>query len=346
MPSLSTPAPPDITTLDRSPENAIAALYSAAIEPVNTGYYVPVFARFEADGHTGTSWNWAASLSTLSWMIFRQLWAGAVLYLAAMLGLLLIVFGLGRLLFSGSQASELAWLVACGGLSFLLPGLFGNAVFHARSRQKMAAALSASLTLADVCQRLSQQASTRQRFLWLLSVNLALASLAALAYIAWPVVTVRPLSPGTRPVAGHLAPPVPMGDRPSAGGQPIEASAPASVAAALLASSASDAGPADSKLIVTPLAKTARPADRITLPNASSSPAAGQRFLINVGLFANEVNARNAYTKLHAAGLPVFAQTLKGRTRVRTGPFASQPEAQAAVAKIRALQLDAVMFQP
>ena len=320
MPSSTAPAAPDITTLDRSPDNATAALYRAAIGPINTDYYLPVFARFEAAARAGPSWNWAASLYTLNWMIFRHLWSAAVLYLAAMLGLLLLVFGVGRVLFQWSAAAQVACLALYGGLSFVLPGVFGNAVFHASSRQLMAAALSTTPTLADACQRLSQQASSRQRFLWLVSVNLALASLAAVAYVAWPVATLRPVGPVAKAVTGRLAPPVPMGASSTAKGWPAEApgpvSGPARVVAAVLASSAPVAAPA------------------------------GPRYLINVGLFANEANARAAYAKLHAAGLAAFTQTLNGRTRVRVGPFASQSEAQAAAEQIHALQLHAVVFQP
>ncbi|MBA3059725.1 MAG: SPOR domain-containing protein [Gammaproteobacteria bacterium] len=350
MPSPATPAPPDTTTLDRSSESATDALYRAAIGPINAVYYVPIFARFEAAGRGGPSWNWAASLYTLNWMIFRRLWVAAVLYLGAVLGLLLMVFGLGRVLFQWSGAAELAWLAVCGGLGSVLPGVFGNAIFHARSRQKMAAALSASPTLKDACQRLSQQASTRQRFLRLVAINLVLAGAAALTYAAWPDATPRPVNPVTKAASGQLAPPLPRGTSPSADGLPFEAPVqslgPAPVVAPTHASSASVSAPAGAKLIDPPTARMAAPAASVTPANSSASSVAGQRYLINVGLFAIEANARAAYAKLQAAGLPASRQTLKGRTRVRVGPFASEHEAQAVAEKIRALQLDAVVFQP
>ena len=72
---------------------------------------------------------------------------------------------------------------------------------------------------------------------------------------------------------------------------------------------------------------------------------------VNVGLFADPDNARNAYVKLVKAGLPAGREVIwppegssKSKlTRVRAGPFANQAQAQAAVAKIKALQLDAVL---
>jgi cell division septation protein DedD len=70
-------------------------------------------------------------------------------------------------------------------------------------------------------------------------------------------------------------------------------------------------------------------------------------FIINVGLFADENNARNAYVKLSDTGLNVLSNeitTKNGkRTRVRVGPFATQAEAERAAERIRALQLEAVI---
>ena len=72
--------------------------------------------------------------------------------------------------------------------------------------------------------------------------------------------------------------------------------------------------------------------------------------MINVGLFADPNNARNAYTKLKDAGLPATTQELKSangqlRTRVRAGPFESQAEAERAAEAIRALRLDAAVVR-
>ncbi|WPC65959.1 SPOR domain-containing protein [Rhodoferax ferrireducens] len=346
MTSTTTFASPDITVLDRSPENATAALYRAAIGPINSGYYVPVFVRFEAVGRAGPSWNWAASLYTLNWMIFRHLWAAAGVYVTLVLGLFLLVFGMGRLLLHGSEAVDLVLMVVCCGLSYVLPGVFGNAIFHAKSRQKMAAALSATPTLADACKRLNQQASSRQRFLRLASANLALAAIAALAYVAWPTATMRPVSPAAIPVIGNLASPVPA---PVVAVQSINIDAvptamPTPTPAASLVAGEPASVPAGGKLIV-PLAKIVTAAASVTPQNPTTLPVTGQRYFINVGLFAKDRNARNAYAKLRAAGLPAFKQTLKGRTRVRVGPFATQVGADAAAEQIHALQLDAVVFQ-
>lgn len=61
-------------------------------------------------------------------------------------------------------------------------------------------------------------------------------------------------------------------------------------------------------------------------------------------------NAERVQAKLKTAQLAVVATELKGKngplTRVRVGPYSSAAEAQAAAAKIKALQLDAVVVQP
>lgn len=72
-------------------------------------------------------------------------------------------------------------------------------------------------------------------------------------------------------------------------------------------------------------------------------------YYINVGLFADEANARKAQARLLNEGLPAFRQALdnaKGRRiRVRVGPYASRAQADAAAETIRAMALEAVVFK-
>jgi hypothetical protein len=92
-----------------------------------------------------------------------------------------------------------------------------------------------------------------------------------------------------------------------------------------------------------------QPAAALPAPAPAPSTHTDEKFLINVGLFADENNARNAFTKLKDAGLPALSQELKSskgpRTRVRVGPFETQVEADRAAEKIRALQLEAAVFK-
>ena len=85
---------------------ALTALYSAALGPVHLSRYLPIFARFDEAGRTTTSWNWAASLCTLNWMVFRQMWGAALVYVAAAEGVALLVFGVGRPLLEWPEAVE------------------------------------------------------------------------------------------------------------------------------------------------------------------------------------------------------------------------------------------------
>lgn len=72
-------------------------------------------------------------------------------------------------------------------------------------------------------------------------------------------------------------------------------------------------------------------------------------FYINVGLFAEEANARKAQAKLLNAALPAFRQSLNTpagqRIRVRVGPYPNAQQAQQAARSIKAMGLDAVVFQ-
>lgn len=97
----------------------------------------------------------------------------------------------------------------------------------------------------------------------------------------------------------------------------------------------------------TPAASAPRPAAPAAAASAPLGSAPG--YYLNVGLFAEEANARRAQAKLLNANLPAFRQSFSTssgqRTRVRVGPFATAAEAQKAAQQIRRMQLEAVMYQ-
>lgn len=114
----------------------------------------------------------------------------------------------------------------------------------------------------------------------------------------------------------------------------------------------------DSKAVNAPQAPASAPEAPTPQATAASAPATGEPlpqvgsqpgYYINVGLFAEEANARKAQAKLLNAGLPAFRQSLdtpKGqRIRVRVGPYPSAAQAQVAARSIKALHLDAVVFR-
>ena len=92
-------------------------------------------------------------------------------------------------------------------------------------------------------------------------------------------------------------------------------------------------------------------APQASTPASAPFPVVGSTpgYYINVGLFAEEANARKTQARLLNEGLPAFRQlleTAKGpRIRVRVGPYASAKEAGAAATRIRGLQLEAVVFK-
>lgn len=78
---------------------------------------------------------------------------------------------------------------------------------------------------------------------------------------------------------------------------------------------------------------------------AAAADAGGERFIVQVGAFADTAKAREARQKLEHAGLKTYTQVVDTkdgpRTRVRVGPFANKTEADKAAGKIKALDLSA-----
>ena len=57
------------------------ALYKAVLGPKNQAYYLRHFARFDAAGKAGLSWNWAAATFTFIWFLYRRMWPAALAYI-------------------------------------------------------------------------------------------------------------------------------------------------------------------------------------------------------------------------------------------------------------------------
>ncbi len=181
-------------SLDSPSDNAMTALSRLALGPVNTDYYLAVFERFDSTGRTTTTWNWAACLATLNWMVFRQLWSAALVYVAAAEGLALIVFGIGRSFLNWPPGVELGVLGAFAVLAFAVPGLYGNAILYADIRKRIARALAASRTVPEACALLEKQASSRKRLQMVVLANGALGVAALIAYLVWSPSDTKPLA--------------------------------------------------------------------------------------------------------------------------------------------------------
>ncbi|MFO1261880.1 MAG: SPOR domain-containing protein [Rhodoferax sp.] len=174
-------------------EDITSSLYRAAIGPVGADYYVPIFNRFEEANHAGITWNTTAALFTLHWLLFRQLYVYALAYACAVLTVVLLVFGIGRVLFDFPDGLLIALGVGFGSMAFALPGLFGNALLHTECRKRMAAAVAAHQNMGDARAALQAKASTRRRGIVLAAMQAALALLIALAvWFATELTSVQP----------------------------------------------------------------------------------------------------------------------------------------------------------
>jgi len=85
-----------------------------------------------------------------------------------------------------------------------------------------------------------------------------------------------------------------------------------------------------------------------TATKPAPADAAGQRFVVQVGAFADDARAREVRLKVERAGLKTYTQvadTKDGkRIRVRVGPYASRAEAEKAAARIKKLDLPAALL--
>lgn len=376
----------------------MAALYSAALGPVHLSRYLPVFAHFDEAGRTTTHWNWAASLGTLNWMVFRQLWGAALVYVAAAESLALLVFGVGRPLLQWPQAVEWGVVAAFVLLGCAVPGLYGNALLHADIHKKIARALTATHTLNEACALLAKQASSWKRLAWLAAGNLALALAAAGACLAIPSTPAQQSAGPATPAAQVRPTPPALLAQPSTTPALPAASAPAAADSPVaIATAAQPHGSAPEAAAIpppraeperalaqpepaafappsaAPMERASRPAvpakrsppsqAKALAPDATASPpdanasdpdttvpavvgtAAG--YYINVGVFADEANARKAQARLLNEGLPAFRQEIltgkKRRLQVRVGPFSDHADAEAAAVTIRSMALEAVV---
>lgn len=185
MPTTTDPLPPPASPQ----EDVTTTLYRAAIGPVSSAYYLPLFTRFEAADRASITWNTAASLLTLNWLLFRQLWGAALAYAGIVAGVFVFVLGIGRLVLHFSNTLQMALLLGFGFLAFVLPGLFGNVLLHAQCRKRMERALAANAKIADACAELTAQASTHRRAIIQAGINVVLLILAVFLYVQYALFT-------------------------------------------------------------------------------------------------------------------------------------------------------------
>ncbi|TAF85494.1 MAG: DUF2628 domain-containing protein, partial [Curvibacter sp.] len=261
------------TALDNTDEHSTTALYRAAIGDISNNYYLPRFTRYESADRPGLSWNWAAALNTLNWLMFRQLWHAALVYSGSVVALALLLFGIGKLVFQFSEGTQWGLLAAVVGLAFVVPGLGGNALYYLATRQRVQNALAKNQTVPEACAQLSKQASTRKGLIVIAACNVAVAAVAAQSYAMFS--GFEPLPAGT-PVALNAAPEgrnVASGravDATLANNAKAPASAPSQAAPAPASSTASPAAPVSSAAASPAAAKPAQSAASASIPATSA----------------------------------------------------------------------------
>ncbi|HZW76378.1 MAG TPA: SPOR domain-containing protein [Caldimonas sp.] len=176
--------------------------------------------------------------------------------------------------------------------------------------------------------------------------------------------TARPAAPTSEAAAPAAATPAPaVTSRPSASrgneGVITESSADAGREVAPARAAARASAPAEAprraaSVAVATAAPTATPrADdgeraRALLEGKPASAAEEQRFVVQVGAFADAEAARETRKNVEKLGLKTYtqvAQTSAGsRIRVRVGPFTSRGDAEAALAKAKAAGMNAVLL--
>lgn len=243
-----------------APQEVMAALYTAALGPVNLMYYLNLFSRYDSIKQSGLGWNWAAALCTLPWMAFRQLWGPALIYVAAIEGLALLGLGFGRNVLHWSAAIEWVFITALVITSILGPGLYGNAMVHSETRKKIHKALASTRTIPDAYDALLQQASGWKRLTTTVACACAATALAAIALIVWPPSDIGVALGHT--ASGSASAPLVLNATPTAA---EELSAQRALAATNVTASNHDAGTALSNTTTAP-AITSTPDNTVSEP--------------------------------------------------------------------------------
>lgn len=242
MPNTTDSLPPSPAS---SQEDVTTTLYRAAIGPVSNAYYLPLFTRFEAADRASITWNTAASLLTLNWLVFRQLWGAALAYAGIVAGVFVLVLGIGRLVLHFSGTLQMALLLGFGVLAFVLPGLFGNVLLHAQCRKRMEKALAANAKIADACAELTAQASTHRRAMIQAGINGVLLILAVFLYVQYALFTNVAAMPQGALESGQVTQEAPaLGITTSKHPSPVTATATATSAPASVPASAAPPPPA------------------------------------------------------------------------------------------------------
>jgi len=104
-------------------------LLDAAIGPTNKSYYRPKFDRFAA-GQGSVSWNWPAFFVTIFWMLYRRMYAYALLVWFILPVLLIVVAGLVGGISGDAAASISTYYLLHAIIGFIVIPMFANRLYY------------------------------------------------------------------------------------------------------------------------------------------------------------------------------------------------------------------------
>lgn len=342
-----------------------AYLYRATIGPRAQDYYLRHFARFDGEGKAGSSWNWAAYWTTFNWLVYRRMWGWALAYVAALFGTALLIFGVGKLLFSYSDTSALLLFLLLLTVAFVVPGLYANAWFYTHCNEKISTVLRTSPEVRDAATVLSRQAPDNRRLMLLGLGNAVVLALVFAVYngfqgveSALPQLATheeRALASGTSgQVRALAAAPAPAASEPQA---TTTTPPPTTVASAPAAAPTSAPAPAAAVALAAPEApRAAQAASAPTTPSTARSATIGKPpAMVNAADRsvaatparpepAPAATATAAVTVPAAAPRPARAASAPQQRYVwviQVGAYAQETNAQKALAQVQGLGLEA-----
>lgn len=177
-------------------ETAPEAIYAAIIGEHNRDYYLRRFARFDARGRPGPSWNWPAFFFGYWWLLYRNMAAYAAAYLGIVWMLLwlagdptrleLLLFPPGMLLRAVFREDYLlvSDLLYCA-LGYVAFPLWANALYYVHVRRR-AAKLEARHADLSALREESRREPTAFRFV----LNLIGGSIAGLFAMGFAIILI------------------------------------------------------------------------------------------------------------------------------------------------------------
>ena len=170
-----------------SGERSTVRLYRATLGDVSAERYLPAFARFDDQGMAGPTWNSAAALFHLGWLLHHRLWLSLTGFAVLATTVALAVLGLWHWAPGWPTGIKLGASLAMGLAALLVPGLWGTAWLHTRTRRRMIAAVERAATVDGACEVLTAEARDRQRRnTWGLAGLLSVVALTALLWQTVP----------------------------------------------------------------------------------------------------------------------------------------------------------------